>query len=124
MVRNSDPTLDAKSDRKAALVGQLIRLYTKQAACPRCQALFRLTYSISARESFPVLYLGWGGKRLAIGAMALIAYLIIGLPYALILAVIAGLLEIVPLFGPLLGAIPALVIALSVDPGKAIWVND
>jgi predicted PurR-regulated permease PerM len=59
---------------------------------------------------------------LAIGGMALIAYLSIGLPYALVLAVIAGLLEIVPLFGPLLGAAPAFAIALSIDPTKAVWV--
>lgn len=59
---------------------------------------------------------------LAIGAMALIAYLLIGLPYALILAVLAGILEIVPFFGPFLGAVPAIIIALSVDPTKVIWV--
>ena len=59
---------------------------------------------------------------LAIGAMALTAYLLLGLPYALILAVLAGILEIVPFFGPFLGAIPALIIALSVDPTRVIWV--
>jgi predicted PurR-regulated permease PerM len=59
---------------------------------------------------------------LAIGGMALTAYLVIGLPYALVLAVFAGLLEIVPLFGPLLGAVPALAIALSIDPTKVVWV--
>jgi predicted PurR-regulated permease PerM len=59
---------------------------------------------------------------LAIGTLSLVAYLIIGLPYALVLAIIAGILEAVPVFGPILGAIPALLIALSVDPSKAIWV--
>jgi predicted PurR-regulated permease PerM len=59
---------------------------------------------------------------LAIGGMALMTYLILGLPYALILGVIAGFLEIVPFFGPFLGAIPAVIIALSIDPTKVIWV--
>ncbi len=59
---------------------------------------------------------------LAIGLLSLIAYVTIGLPYALVLAVIAGILEAVPIFGPILGAIPALLIALSIDPSKAIWV--
>lgn len=58
----------------------------------------------------------------SIGVMALIAYLLIGLPYALVLAVIAGVLEAVPIFGPILGAIPALLIAVSLSPTKAIWV--
>ena len=38
------------------------------------------------------------------------------------LAVFAGVMEMVPVFGPALGAIPAFMVALSVDPGKAIWV--
>ena len=59
---------------------------------------------------------------LIIGVMALIAYLIIGLPNALVLALVAGLMEAVPMVGPLLGAIPAGVIALSIAPVKLIWV--
>jgi predicted PurR-regulated permease PerM len=59
---------------------------------------------------------------LVIGIMALIAYLLIGLPNALVLALVAGVLEAVPLVGPLLGAIPAGVIALSMEPSKLVWV--
>jgi len=59
---------------------------------------------------------------LAIGVLSLVAYMIIGLPYALVLAIIAGILEAVPIFGPILGAIPALLVALSLEPGKAAWV--
>jgi hypothetical protein len=54
--------------------------------------------------------------------MALIAYLLIGLPNALILALIAGVLEAVPMIGPLLGAIPAALVALSIGPDRLIWV--
>lgn len=66
--------------------------------------------------------LGQGALCLAIGGLALIAYLIIGLPYALLLAVMAGILEAVPLFGPILGAVPAVLVAFSTDPQKAVWV--
>ena len=54
--------------------------------------------------------------------MALVAYLLIGLPNALVLALIAGVLEAVPMIGPLLGAIPAALVALSIAPDKLIWV--
>ncbi|HKZ44955.1 MAG TPA: AI-2E family transporter, partial [Anaerolineales bacterium] len=37
-------------------------------------------------------------------------------------ALLAGLLEAVPMVGPLLGAIPAAVVALSIAPSKLIWV--
>jgi len=59
---------------------------------------------------------------LVIGIMALVAYLLIGLPNALVLALLAGVFEAVPMIGPLLGAIPAGVIALSIGPSKLIWV--
>ena len=78
---------------------------------------------ISAMEVKVGYYIvGQGVLCLIIGVMALIAYLLIGLPNALLLAVAAGVLEAVPMIGPLLGAIPAAVIALSVSPGKMIWV--
>lgn len=57
-----------------------------------------------------------------IGILALIAYLIIGLPNAFVLALVAGVLEAVPMVGPILGAIPAAIIALSIDPTKVIYV--
>lgn len=59
---------------------------------------------------------------LVMGGMAAIAYAIIGLPNVLLLGIIAGLMEIVPLIGPALGAIPALLVAASTDPTKVAWV--
>jgi predicted PurR-regulated permease PerM len=59
---------------------------------------------------------------LIIGLMALVAYWLIGLPNALVLAFIAGVMEAVPLIGPLLGAIPAALVGLSLGPDKLVWV--
>ena len=78
---------------------------------------------ISAMEAKVGYYIvGQGILCLIIGVLALVTYLLIGLPNALLLAVAAGVLEAVPMIGPLLGAIPAAVIALSISPGKMIWV--
>jgi predicted PurR-regulated permease PerM len=78
---------------------------------------------ISAMESKVGFYMiGQAFLCLAIGIMALVAYLLIGLPNALVLALVAGVLEAVPMIGPLLGAIPAALVALSIAPGKLIWV--
>jgi len=65
---------------------------------------------------------GQGILCLLIGSMALIAYLLIGLPNALVLALVAGVMEAIPMIGPLLGAIPAALVALSIAPDKLIWV--
>jgi predicted PurR-regulated permease PerM len=59
---------------------------------------------------------------LVVGVLAGIAYAVIGLPNVLFLGVFAGLMEIVPLIGPLLGAIPAVLVAASAAPDKIMWV--
>jgi predicted PurR-regulated permease PerM len=65
---------------------------------------------------------GQGVLCLVVGVLALLAYWFIGLPNALVLALLAGVLEAVPMIGPLLGAIPAALVALSLGTDKLIWV--
>jgi predicted PurR-regulated permease PerM len=59
---------------------------------------------------------------LSIFILAAISYLLIGLQFPLVLAIIAGIMEVVPILGPVLGAIPAILVALSQDPTKVILV--
>lgn len=66
--------------------------------------------------------LGQTALCLIIGGMQLVAYLIIGLPNAFLLGMIAGITEAIPIVGPALGAVPAILIAFSTDPSKVIWV--
>ena len=78
---------------------------------------------VSAMESKIGFYLaGQGILCLVISVMALVAYMLIGLPNALVLALVAGVMEAVPMIGPLLGAVPAGLVALSIAPDKLIWV--
>jgi predicted PurR-regulated permease PerM len=57
-----------------------------------------------------------------IGLMSWIALTLIGVPYALPLALVAGILEAVPTLGPILSAIPAAIVALTVSPALALMV--
>jgi predicted PurR-regulated permease PerM len=59
-----------------------------------------------------------------VGVMASIGMLIIDLPFWLIVGMIAGLFNMIPLIGPWVGAIPGIVIAITTGggPGKAIAV--
>jgi predicted PurR-regulated permease PerM len=59
----------------------------------------------------------------AVGALAFLAYTIIQLPHAAALAVMAGLFEAIPLIGPTLGAVPAALVAFTVDPFLVVWVG-
>ena len=57
-------------------------------------------------------------------ATFLVVYLgltLLGVPSALALAILAGLFEFVPLLGPVLGAIPAVLIAGTVGIDTALW---
>jgi len=47
-----------------------------------------------------------------IGVLVYLGLMLVGVPHALFLAVIAGLLELIPLFGPIIAAVPAGVVAL------------
>ncbi|PLR82513.1 AI-2E family transporter [Bacillus canaveralius] len=56
------------------------------------------------------------------GVLMYIGYLIIGLDYALILALFAMFLTVVPFLGPLIGVIPALCVGLLNDPFMALKI--
>lgn len=57
-----------------------------------------------------------------VGGVSFVAYWLIGLPYALILGAFAFIFEAVPMIGPLLGAIPAVLIALTISPTMTMIV--
>lgn len=59
---------------------------------------------------------------LLIGILDGIVLAILGVPYALTLAVWGGLTEVIPYIGPWLGMIPAVVIAFTISPIKGLLV--
>ena len=66
-----------------------------------------------------------GGQMLLgliIGTMTAIGFFLMGVPYFFVLAVIAGIGEMIPMVGPLLSAVPAVAVALTVSPGLALGV--
>ncbi|MBQ5708862.1 MAG: AI-2E family transporter [Anaerotignum sp.] len=59
---------------------------------------------------------------LIIGILAFIVLTIMRAPFPLILALIIGVTNMIPYFGPFIGAIPAILITLLIDPPLAIAV--
>lgn len=51
-----------------------------------------------------------------IGVLTYIGLRLLGIPYALPLAIFAGILEVVPNIGPVISAVPGVVIALTISP--------
>ena len=57
-----------------------------------------------------------------IGLVAGVGTALLGLPYAVVLGVLAGLFELVPMFGPILSVIPAVLVALFMPFPTVVWV--
>ena len=57
---------------------------------------------------------------LIIGIICFICMIIMGMPYSLIVSVIVGVTNIIPYFGPFIGAIPSAFLIFLVDPGKCL----
>jgi predicted PurR-regulated permease PerM len=58
---------------------------------------------------------------LIIGILTFITLNIFKMPYTLLISVIVGVTNIIPFFGPFIGAIPSFFIILFVSPEKALW---
>lgn len=56
-----------------------------------------------------------------IGLLTFIVMTIFQLPYAALIAVLVGVTNIVPFFGPYIGGIPSAIILLLVDPMDMVW---
>ena len=66
-----------------------------------------------------------GGQLLlafVIGTTAAIGLWILGVPYFYVLGLIAGIGEMIPVIGPLLAAVPSILVALTVSPQTALLV--
>lgn len=59
---------------------------------------------------------------IVVGIAVYVGLMLLKVPYALSLGLIAGLLEIVPIIGPVISAIPAVIVALAVSPLLALGV--
>lgn len=68
----------------------------------------------------------WLAGRLAtmvvIGVVATVGLYLLGIPLALFLGVLAGLLAFIPVVGPVLALIPPLLIAFTISPTRALYV--
>ena len=82
---------------------------------PRALKIIKKTESQLGKWFVGQLVLG-----LIVGLLSFIGLSILGVPYALVLGIIAGTMELIPYIGPTLASIPAILIAFTVSPLLAI----
>ena len=93
------------------------------------QRLFPIPKRERVREILETIYnslffwlMGKAVSMIFIGVLTFVLLWILGVPLALVLGIIAGLLSFIPNFGPIIAAIPAVLIAFVKDPWLAVWV--
>jgi predicted PurR-regulated permease PerM len=90
-------------------------------APPRSRGLVATALDDSGR-ALRLWLLGQLASMVVVGVLTTVGLLLLGVPSALVLGLLAALLEFVPFIGPIAAAVPALVLALAVDPELALWV--
>lgn len=59
---------------------------------------------------------------LLVGSLSYIGLTVLNIPYALPLALIAGVMEVIPVIGPIISALPAIFLALTISPLLSVMV--
>lgn len=90
---------------------------------PKEKADVILRSAIRTHHIFQNFIVGKAVDSLIIGILAFIGLNLMKAPYPLILSLIIGVTNMIPYFGPFIGAIPAILITLLIDPPLAIAVG-
>ncbi|MBM3820018.1 MAG: AI-2E family transporter [Acidimicrobiia bacterium] len=93
-----------------------VRLFPRQERSRVEDASRRISSKVSAWLGGQLLLAG------IIGITAAIGLFLMGVPYFYVLALIAGIGEMIPIVGPLIAAVPAVAVAFTVSPTLALGV--
>ena len=74
-----------------------------------------------ADSSFGGFIIGKLIDSFIIGIIAFVVLYIMRMPYVMLLAIIIGITNIIPFFGPIIGAVPGVILILFTSPLKALY---
>ena len=115
-----------------AVVASVYLLFSKEKFCSQTK---RVVYSLFSRKradqlvyvtalshrTFGGFLIGKINDSLIIGLICFIGTSLLKIPFAPLVSVIVGVTNIIPFFGPFIGAVPSAFIILIADPIKCIW---
>lgn len=88
---------------------------------PEKKAMRILEISRRSNETFGKFLSGKILDSFIIGILTFIILAVFKMPFTLLISVIIGITNIIPFFGPFIGAIPSAIIILFVSPIQALW---
>ncbi len=59
---------------------------------------------------------------LFVGVIVFVGLLLLDIDFAILLGLVAGITEAIPVVGPIIGAVPGIIVTLATDPQKIVWV--
>lgn len=105
---------------KDKVIAGLTRIYKR--AFPKETAKDIQNFANEANTIFSNFVTGLIIESLIVGMLAFISLSLMGVKYALTLALIICVTNVIPYFGPFIGAIPAVVSTALYNPALALWV--
>ncbi len=118
------------------IIGVIISLYlmsTKELLAGQTKKILYAQYEnkeanriISGIRYSHSVFIGFLGGKLIdsviIGILCFVIISLVGIPYAVLVSVIIGVTNIIPFFGPYIGAIPSILLVLMINPIKALYL--
>lgn len=120
---------------KNILIGVIIMMYLlniKELLCAQSKkivyGLFPLSVANEVVEKFRYIHMVFSGfiigkivDSIIIGVLTFVCLNFMKMPYTLLISVIVGVTNVIPFFGPFIGAIPSAFLILMVSPMKCLW---
>lgn len=114
------------------LIVSVYVLYSKETFASQCKKVLyafmtpdhaNLTIHITRKsnEIFGGFITGKIIDSAIIGVLCFIGTSFMNMPYALLVSVIVGVTNVIPFFGPYIGAIPSAILILLANPRKGVW---
>ncbi|MGL5634485.1 MAG: AI-2E family transporter [Sarcina sp.] len=89
---------------------------------PEKKAKFLLDFIDDSNEIFSKFIIGKLIDSTIIGVLCYIGLFLMNAEFAALIALIVGITNMIPYFGPFIGMIPAFILTLFVNPTMAIWI--
>lgn len=102
---------------------RLLRYFKKlnYAVFPKNVAEYTHRLMLSSSQIFNNFIIGKAIDSLIIGILCYVGSVLLGFPYAILLSVVVGVTNMIPVFGPFIGAIPGIVLLFIIHPITAVY---
>lgn len=99
-----------------AQINKLMHVFLSDDRIKRIKGTVRYT-----DKTFGKYLMGTFADAIMVGLLTAVAMLIFKMPYVPLVSVLIGCTNIIPIFGPFIGAIPSVLFIFISDPIKALW---